>query len=222
MGSVSEEAVMRDEGGEEMVQEEPEEETPGEVIWGGPSDWQHDDGSTPLPVGDSTAWLLTPASSTADSSPRPDRDEHDVTLNPADTSMDIVAQLDEAHDHALRATAAPRRNANTSDVPSITPATTKRARANSELTSPVRKAVKASPNMHLNEFGAGKVRDRVKAIEAARAKGEQPASSPTSNTTLQPLPPAARRKTTSKKQGERSHGLVPRGQLFVANPDDEA
>jgi hypothetical protein len=125
-----------------------------------------------------------------------------------------------------------------SEVPSITPLTTKRARANPRLTAPSNPLPKNAPQPPL----VGSVKDRVEAIERRKAElllaasagsagGSLPASpslpelgyeqqesygatpDPALSTTGTPL------MGTGMGVGKVRHGLVPKPQLFVANPD---
>lgn len=122
-----------------------------------------------------------------------------------------------------------------SEVPSITPLTTKRARANPQLTArsnPLPKNPQAPPLV-------GSVKDRVEAIErrkaelllAAASAGSAGGSLPASPSLTEmgyeqqesysygASPNPGESATGAPLMGKVSHGLVPKPQLFVANPD---
>ncbi|CAO1613767.1 unnamed protein product [Sympodiomycopsis kandeliae] len=143
-----------------------------------------------------------------------------------------------------------------SEVPSITPATTKRARQNPLLISPISPQPKRNREPPLT----GTVKDRVREIERKRSvdpglpptspetpHAMSPAKNQSHNTSWHPLghglptsrsdssadtekemammspirimspPSAEQQKEVSKKV---QHGLVPRAQIVIANPDD--
>ncbi|CAO1636121.1 unnamed protein product [Parajaminaea phylloscopi] len=213
--------------------------TPGQVVWRGPGDWEQ---------------VQTPEEAQGDPHRRGlfEVSIADETPPDADESMDITAQVLRrkvsqarpqeslpavAEDMTIDFAEATQSHTRVvSEVPSITPATTKRARLNPALTSPIRETPPRSPgNAHLTGAQAATVRERVEAIERLRslASGAEemspvatspvlsPRTSPSSlhkaaRDTSRPPETGTKRKTAS----EVSHGLVPKAQLFVANPDD--
>ncbi|CEH18802.1 KELCH REPEAT DOMAIN [Ceraceosorus bombacis] len=125
-----------------------------------------------------------------------------------------------------------------SDAPSFTPSTTRRARDNPVLTSPLLPSSRHEPEPPTS----GSVKDRVKAIERKatldealpipRSPGalsaspahssESPSSSRTNHSPRRghaSLSPVSPRKDEGKSRPGYSHGLAPKAQLFVANPD---
>lgn len=124
-------------------------------------------------------------------------------------------------------------------TPSLTPSTTKRARNNPEMTAPLSPPQKRARQPPV----VGSVKDRVKAIERKRTlEGEEllpvprlPPLSPSSASPalseeqfvpgrggrpiLTKLSPTAVSPQLSDSPARYSHGLVPKAQLFVANPD---
>ncbi|PWN19062.1 hypothetical protein BCV69DRAFT_314247 [Microstroma glucosiphilum] len=123
-----------------------------------------------------------------------------------------------------------------SEVPSITPLTTKRARANPRLTNPSNPLPKNPQAPPL----VGSVKDRVEAIErrksellaaatAGSGSGSTGGSLPASPSLTEmgyeqqevysATPNPGVSVTGTPLMGKVSHGLVPKPQLFVANPD---
>lgn len=121
------------------------------------------------------------------------------------------------------------RQRNVSEAPSMTPSTTKRARQNPELISPYSPEPARTSNPPLQ----GSVLERVQAIErkwseegclAVLPVPRSPATSLQSSCNESDQSPSAKSadKTSahaSAGHAKYTHGLVPKPQLFVANPD---
>ncbi|KAN0063876.1 hypothetical protein ACQY0O_003482 [Thecaphora frezii] len=252
---------------------EENESTPGSVIWR-PEDWTHEEEK------DNDEVEVVVAEVADDG--RADEQRQD-TPSPRPASSPRIGGGDDqgvqegvqgetmASPAELRSRLRPSQNKATrraqvvSETPSITPATTKRARLNPLLTSPLSPAVpKSSPTIL-----SGSVRDRVLALEkqdagttllpsspsskawsaslgaasvsslgaTSTAASSWTTTSPTSEKrnpllTLEPLVTTPQRGLDGRKGAtvspdrakspklRYSHNLVPKAQLFVANPDD--
>ncbi|PWY97350.1 hypothetical protein BCV70DRAFT_145051, partial [Testicularia cyperi] len=133
------------------------------------------------------------------------------------------------------------RRSNVSDTPSITPITTKRARLNPLMTSPQFPSGSVrSPTRPISVGGS--VKDRIKAFEEQQQQDSGVEASPSiwtaslsSSTSMSPssafkedpirhraASPASSAGTSARpKKVKYTHGLAPKAQLFVANPDDK-
>ncbi|KDN52786.1 hypothetical protein K437DRAFT_272095 [Tilletiaria anomala UBC 951] len=192
----------------QVVSPSDDQSTPGSVIWD-PSQWRNphipaalqeevsDTASLPAETGDTSAGEIALGG---------------CSVAPPDSQRDIRALPSEAE--------------------SITPATTKRARANPLLTSPLSPISVKKPDPPL----VGSVKERVQAIESKNigrtSDVEQlfsplvsPSRSP--NAVLSPIRSPRRAKeempptATQREKVKYVHGLAPKAQLFVANPDRE-
>lgn len=196
--------------------------TPGQVVWRGPGDWED------VRSSEDREEVMHAESGIVDTT------VGDVTVV-ADESLDITTQQQRHKEGVLNGQVASRavlRSSSghyfprdVSEVPSITPATTKRARLNPQLTSPIREMPPRSPtNAQLKAAAeAATVRDRVKAIESLNAAAAVPASSSSPTSPLSAKTGMEQLDRTGSKakrnNSQVSHGLAPRPQLFVANPD---
>ncbi|SJX65409.1 uncharacterized protein SRS1_15680 [Sporisorium reilianum f. sp. reilianum] len=133
-----------------------------------------------------------------------------------------------ASNHLSPATAAaPRRQSNVSETPSITPLTTKRARQNPVMVSPLFPAPHAHRPLPQPATASTSVRDKVKAFEsAATATVDTAASAWTASLSSAKSRAAVAEESGTEppasQRGKRQtyvHGLAPKPQLFVANPD---
>ncbi|GAK66714.1 uncharacterized protein PAN0_014d4937 [Moesziomyces antarcticus] len=143
-----------------------------------------------------------------------------------------LQDVDEEHDtpngaEALSPVGARLRASNVSETPSITPLTTKRARLNPVMVSPLfpsRTPHASAPA--LPAANTASVKERVKAFEshspadpapsawsASLSKAQAPSTSPQRTTSPSPT-------TTSRTSKSVYTTMVPRPTLFVANPDD--
>lgn len=212
--------------------------TPGQVVWRGPGDWEQMQSVEDDPHPQNGSGLFE--GSVAE----------DELPSDGDESMDITSQIQRiqsskakasknlisiAEDSETATEFSRHHLGERSEVPSITPATTKRARENPKLTRPIREAPPHSPgNAQLRGVRFATVRERVEAIERLGVStnlGEDISSEASVSGSMGGNFPAATPEAKAKssqglearhKRGpaaDVSHGLVPKPQLFVANPD---
>ncbi len=151
-------------------------------------------------------------------------------FQPASKGLENVAE--EEQEEATRY----RRPSNVSEAPSITPLTTKRARLNPVMISPLFPSTSPRRSLAPPSAVTSSVRDKVKAFESATSTADTPASawsaslsSVRSSRALSSAPTAETIERATSPQGSESagrkskllltHGLVPKPHLFVANPD---
>uniref|UniRef100_V5EY99 Galactose oxidase n=1 Tax=Kalmanozyma brasiliensis (strain GHG001) TaxID=1365824 RepID=V5EY99_KALBG len=123
-----------------------------------------------------------------------------------------------------------RRPSNVSETPSITPLTTKRARLNPVMISPLFPSTSPRRSAPLAAGAAATVRDKVRAFESATSSQDTSAWTASMSSVLPRTAPTTTdegvERATSPPLSESAarrpkvvHGLAPRPQLFVANPD---